>query len=1472
MSIAVAELMNQLNQTSNNVAVEETNKAENKGISNFAAFPWLHSILRSCREALGTRHPKRLDGLLYAFVKELSFSIKDCYSRPNRAAKLRSIVHEILVYFDMIYQDLKTEYADNNSTYLHLMTDLLSIYLDLEIKVSKRGVDSLKKIGQLMTSALYTYLGHSEEHILEAILKAKLITKSAAELCAPVLQKVLSDSKCFIADEHAYVRFLLGFKLLQKLTKKSERRMIIKMATRKLDPAPELIENIKKMNNIFPLMNATKEPITSYLMNAKFDFIKAKLEFLRISNISNSTLPDFYSDKSFGYNHSETICLLNRNNKKEECQNQLLSDSWFSSTNDSCSSDFEMDPSDYRISLSPKTVPQSNEESEEENTEVEFIGTQNKLEKPVVLVTLDSDEEAVTSQAKDNAAEVEITKDKESANEIDANAKKKGETNNASCVSDSVKVKLERDIPKTCNEIKAVPESGDSIKANDNSSTKQSGGEPPALQSPEHGTINFADSIFDDGLQSSKAVSSNSGWDEGRTEVTSSLDFISSTTDQLIDDSLITKDCEISSTLEHIIENLEEYTNYPIMKDSHENLDLIQQQIVEELTPVPHNPVPPKGNDPKDAETCPKGVVIDNLDKLITTTTTKKVNYENVAKSYKIVKSNRLKNPVQNPQINDGSEVKQYKSPPKFIKIDQSGYIGSSVKDGVKWVSKNIDFRAESEINRLAFQSAKSNDYRVTSGGLANSISEQKNAGNRFARTSQCVPIIFKKLSEEPSAELKRKQTLPKSQRTSNSKSGGRRGKSHSKTAIKTDINMKSTLKHINPDSIPQFAAEAAKEKKRKYQEDPKPEANKVIRVGSAPEHKPVEVGSVAPDKFFDLKSNFPDLGYVKSNNNRTAGSEGVTNESCLPLPYAQQMNAPYFPVQSDRANTYLSTPQVDTTVDNVDLSYRDDNFNQFSQTYTSEIVSPSFYSKKANFMSYQNEQHQLNPFEKLIADGNVQNSPLAVHLKVANSVREESRIDQEMAFEARNFPVYCSADTTTHLPVINCDGLPEFSDKEEMGNESVGSTNEEEIADLVGRGERFLEVSDNHGRMSGTEVGMTIGGVRCPAKRDLIISETSEEELRDVDEELRDFCEPWEGPRDYFPDDEEYILRALPDHQNLFSEDDFSSHLFDGTFPPANLNLETVLSEDMDITVFDDKCLYDLRGDRELDGPIFESMSNENFFAENNRRIPDGDAGDDREESCKKTPENKPKSRYKEGNVYTKAIHSKCVVNSNYSLCNLKVLGRPNRICVCFRCSYRRRWLQYYGYILRLRAVRMKELKRLHEADRLKLQDDELLRRIEESLKRNNTDKTYASLPLKKRIRKKMETESYSESYQTDKFPSYPIKPMISIAELQIGSLKKDNLLNRVIKRDETAVLAQVNCQREQTAPVKTPKSPISSSETENSQPQIPDSFDLSSRQQEDDCCPTVPPKKTKPKNNNCSLRKRKTRKKRKREFRNVR
>lgn len=81
---------------------------------------------------------------MFFFPRQVAVSIKDCYSKPKRAAKLRTVVNETLVYFNMFYQDLKFEVENfdvkfdvDNLIYLDLMTDLMAMYLDLEIKASK---------------------------------------------------------------------------------------------------------------------------------------------------------------------------------------------------------------------------------------------------------------------------------------------------------------------------------------------------------------------------------------------------------------------------------------------------------------------------------------------------------------------------------------------------------------------------------------------------------------------------------------------------------------------------------------------------------------------------------------------------------------------------------------------------------------------------------------------------------------------------------------------------------------------------------------------------------------------------------------------------------------------------------------------------------------------------------------------------------------------------------------------------------------------------------------------------------------------------------------------------------------------------------------------------------------------------------------------------------------------------------------
>lgn len=58
------------------------------------------------------------------------------------------------------------------------------------------------------------------------------------------------------------------------------------MAVKKLDPPLQLIDSIKNMTNILPIMPVTinDQDMTRYFMNKKFNFIKAKLVSLNFCN------------------------------------------------------------------------------------------------------------------------------------------------------------------------------------------------------------------------------------------------------------------------------------------------------------------------------------------------------------------------------------------------------------------------------------------------------------------------------------------------------------------------------------------------------------------------------------------------------------------------------------------------------------------------------------------------------------------------------------------------------------------------------------------------------------------------------------------------------------------------------------------------------------------------------------------------------------------------------------------------------------------------------------------------------------------------------------------------------------------------------------------------------------------------------------------------------------------------------------
>lgn len=87
----------------------------------------------------------------------------------------------------------------------------------------------------------YLISDHSEDHILDALLKTKLINKHSKKVCVPLLRKILSELVVRRPlAELTYVRFLLSFKLWKNVVEDvEERRAINKLAAQRLHPPPE---------------------------------------------------------------------------------------------------------------------------------------------------------------------------------------------------------------------------------------------------------------------------------------------------------------------------------------------------------------------------------------------------------------------------------------------------------------------------------------------------------------------------------------------------------------------------------------------------------------------------------------------------------------------------------------------------------------------------------------------------------------------------------------------------------------------------------------------------------------------------------------------------------------------------------------------------------------------------------------------------------------------------------------------------------------------------------------------------------------------------------------------------------------------------------------------------------------------------------------------------------------------------------
>ncbi|XP_046674516.1 uncharacterized protein LOC124363311 [Homalodisca vitripennis] len=192
---------------------------------------------------------------------------------------------DVLCFFHNCYMNIKTPLDE--TVYMEKMSHLLTMYMDMEIKASRRGKENVKRITSKVISALFIILNNSSEYILDTILKARFTVKSYSEICIPIFKRVVSLA---VSQDLTYVRCLLVFKLWKRLVPRGEERNSLnRLAVSTLSPPPpQLLEMVKRgmLKNVLPTLPPNKKPalVTRFYMTSKFNLRESIKAFLKISS------------------------------------------------------------------------------------------------------------------------------------------------------------------------------------------------------------------------------------------------------------------------------------------------------------------------------------------------------------------------------------------------------------------------------------------------------------------------------------------------------------------------------------------------------------------------------------------------------------------------------------------------------------------------------------------------------------------------------------------------------------------------------------------------------------------------------------------------------------------------------------------------------------------------------------------------------------------------------------------------------------------------------------------------------------------------------------------------------------------------------------------------------------------------------------------------------------------------------------
>lgn len=278
----------------------------NRDVKSLATdlFPWIFEFKKKCTIMYKDCNMSSLTELMQYYMRNINISINECYKKPLWAARLKEFISDTLVLFLYIYRMLYKNH--DRCIYLNYMSDLLAMYIDMELKASRKTREDQGKICARLTSCLYVYLEHSTEHLLDTLIKVQLMCRSYHGILDPIITKIIKGIPLHPESNIMYVRYLLIYRLWRKINSNvAIKNEITAAAITSLGPPP-MFPHL--LDGLLPKVPKFQPNAAKFLLQYKFDTRKTCELFVQFCRESTKVIYQENSEDTSTTPTSSIIC------------------------------------------------------------------------------------------------------------------------------------------------------------------------------------------------------------------------------------------------------------------------------------------------------------------------------------------------------------------------------------------------------------------------------------------------------------------------------------------------------------------------------------------------------------------------------------------------------------------------------------------------------------------------------------------------------------------------------------------------------------------------------------------------------------------------------------------------------------------------------------------------------------------------------------------------------------------------------------------------------------------------------------------------------------------------------------------------------------------------------------------------------------------------------------------------------------